>query len=77
MTESEREARNYNCPRFGRPVVFAYLFEGRAGTAPRAVECSGAIECGVERTGADGAHEYDWSECPLRPELMRRGFLPA
>lgn len=78
-TSSEREARNYDCPRVGRPVVVSYLFEENdAGHGtPRGVQCGGALECGVERVGADGVHEFDWRECPLRPELIREGFLPA
>ena len=76
---SEREVRNYGCPRLGKPVVVSYLFEqtsfGHGG--PRGVHCAGARECGVERILADGAHEFDWSVCPLRPDLVRDGFLPA
>jgi len=76
---SEREARSYNCQRLGKPVVVSYLFgtgsDGRA--SPRGVQCAGALECGVERVAADGAHELDWRECPLRPDLVRQGFLPA
>jgi len=77
MSRSEREVRNYDCPRLGRPVVFSYLFEqtsfGHGG--PRGVHCAGARECGVERVVADGAHEFDWSVCPLRADLVRDGFL--
>ena len=76
---SEREARNYDCPLLGKPVVVSYLFgsEGGKHDSPRGVQCAGALECGVESVGADGVHEFDWSQCPLRPELVREGFLPA
>jgi hypothetical protein len=69
---------SYDCPRLGRVVVVSHLFEpadvGRG--APRGVHCAGARECGVERVGQDGRVEFDWSDCPLRPELVREGFLP-
>ena len=76
--KSEREARNYDCPRLGEAVVFSYLFgpETDGHRDPRGVHCAGARRCGVERTGQDGASELDWSICPLRPELVRQGFLP-
>ena len=78
-TSSEREARNYDCPLLGKPVIVSYLFkEGDVGhSSPRGVQCAGALECGVESVGADGVHVFDWRQCPLRPELVREGFLPA
>lgn len=77
-TQSEREARNYACPRLRETVVFSYLFEETATGhgAPRGVHCTGARECGVERASQAGRAEFDWSICPLRPELVREGFLP-
>ena len=77
-TSSEREARNYECPVLGKPVIVSYLFEdlGEVHGSPRGVHCAGALECGVESVGADGVHEFDWNTCPLRPELIREGFLP-
>jgi hypothetical protein len=76
---SEREARNYECPRLGKPVVVSYLFgeDGTGRCTPHGVHCGGALECGVERALPDGGHAFDWGECPLRPELVREGFLPA
>lgn len=76
--KSEREVRNYDCPRLGRPVVFSYLFkEGHEGeTVPRGVHCARAVECGVERKGQGGHSEFDWTSCPLWPELVEKGFLP-
>ena len=78
-TTSEREVRNYDCPRLGKPVVFSYLFESKSvgHGAPRGVHCAGANECGVERLTGDGSHSYDWSVCPLYPDLVREGFLPV
>lgn len=78
-TESERGARTYDCPRLGRPVVVSYLYQGDggAGASPRGVQCAGALECGVERVNDEGRPEYDWALCPLRPDLVREGFLPA
>jgi hypothetical protein len=78
---SEREARNYDCPRLGRPVVVSYLYEGDSQgdsgrDVPRGVHCSGALECGVERAEPGGGHQFDWGPCPLGPELVREGFLP-
>ena len=75
---SEREIRNYSCPRLGKAVVVSYLFEPTAvgHGAPRGVHCAGARECGVERVGQGGKSEFDWSECPLRPDFVREGFLP-
>ena len=78
-TTSEREVRNYDCPRLGKPVVVSYLFENTSvgHGAPRGVHCAGAKECGVERPTGDGTHAYDWTLCPLHPDLVREGFLPA
>ena len=77
-TKSEREARNYDCPRLGEPVVFSYLFTQKTSGHgdPRGVHCAGARKCGVEQVGQDGDSEFDWGLCPLRPELVREGFLP-
>jgi hypothetical protein len=76
-TKSEREVRNYACPRLGRLVVVSYLFEERdVGRGdPRSVHCAGARECGVERIGQGGASVFDWTDCPLYPDLVRDGFL--
>lgn len=78
-SKSEREVRNYSCPRLGKVVVFSYLFEQTevGHGAPRGAHCAGARECGVERVGQGGPSTFDWSDCPLRPELVREGFLPA
>lgn len=77
MSPSEREVRTYNCPRLGKPVVVSYLFkDGSVGKrTPRGVQCSGALECGVERVASDGTHDFDWRGCPIRPELVSEGFL--
>ncbi len=77
--KSEREARNYACPLLGKPVVVSYLFEQAdlGHGAPRGVHCAGARECGVERLSQGGGSEFDWTICPLRPDLVRKGFLPA
>jgi hypothetical protein len=77
-TTSEREVRNYACPRLGKTVVVSYLFEPRdVGRGdPRGVHCAGARDCGVERIGQDGATVFDWGVCTLRPDLVREGFLP-
>jgi hypothetical protein len=74
---SEREARNYDCPRLGKPVVVSYLYQGgdNGHDVPRGVHCSGSLECGVERTEPGGEHLFDWNPCPLRPEFVREGFL--
>ena len=76
---SEREVRNYDCPRLGRPVVVSYLFrQTEAGRgAPRGVHCGGALDCGVERVAVDGTHEFDWGVCPLFPDLVSEGFLQS
>ncbi|MCK4916141.1 MAG: hypothetical protein KAS89_08215, partial [Candidatus Eisenbacteria sp.] len=77
--KSEREVRNYACPLLGKPVVVSYLFEqaGIGHGAPRGVHCAGARECGVERVSQGGGSEFDWAVCPLRPDLVREGFLPG
>ena len=76
---SEREPRNYSCPRLGRVVVVSYLFVTKDidRGAPRGVHCAGARECGVERMGQGTEAVYDWTICPLYPDLVREGFLPA
>jgi hypothetical protein len=75
---SEREARSYDCPRLGRPVVVSYFYEGGGSEheVPRGVHCTGSLDCGVERAASGGEHVFDWGPCPLRPELVREGFLP-
>jgi hypothetical protein len=74
---SDREARSYDCPRLGRPVVVSYLYQdGDSCDVPRGVHCSGSLDCGVERVGPGGEHQFDWGPCPLRSELVREGFLP-
>jgi hypothetical protein len=76
---SESEPRNYSCPRLGKVVVVSYLFEPKSVDrgAPRGVHCAGARECGVEQAGQGQERTYDWTPCPLYPELVREGFLPA
>jgi hypothetical protein len=77
--KSEREVRTYTCPLLGKPVVVSYLF-GQSDSshgAPRGVHCAGARECGVEHIREGGGSEFDWTICPLRPDLVREGFLPA
>lgn len=75
---SEREVRNYDCPKLGKPVVFSYLFEDApvGHGAPRGVHCAGAPECGVEQVLADGTHASNWRLCPLWPDLVVKGFIP-
>ena len=75
---SEREPRNYSCARLGKVVVVSHLFEAENVDrgAPRGVHCAGARDCGVERMGQGGQSVYDWTICPLYPELVREGFLP-
>jgi len=77
-SRSTREARTYDCPRLGKPVVVSYMYRPKeqGESEPSGIHCTGARECGVDEGDLEPGHVFDWTLCPLYPDLVREGFLP-